>query len=355
MKTVLVDASKQYDVHIGSGLLESAGSLISEVCAPCTAAIITDDIVDGLYSDELIHSLSDAGYSVNKYVFPNGEGSKNLGTLGAILEAAASDGLTRSDLIIALGGGVVGDIAGFAASCYLRGLPYVQIPTTLLAAIDSSVGGKTAVDLTAGKNLVGAFHQPELVICDTDTLLALPDAVFSDGVAEAIKYGVIASPPLFRKLKLGGAKLDIEDTIFECVSIKADIVAQDEFDFGLRQLLNFGHTIGHAIEKCSNFSITHGHAVAIGMASAAKAALRSGLGKDDCATPILAALKNCFLPHSTSIPAKDLAEAAMSDKKRRGGTITLVLPQEIGHCILHKMPVDELEDFICLGLEEQWI
>ena len=234
-------------------------------------AVITDSNVDKLYSNILISSLEKSGYKVSKFVFDAGEQSKNANTFVDILEFLANSGLTRSDCVFALGGGVVGDIAGFAASVYLRGIKFVQIPTTLLAAVDSSVGGKTAVNLPAGKNLVGAFHQPSLVLCDLDTLDTLPESVFQDGCAEVIKYGVIYDAGLFSHLAENGLAFEREYVISRCVELKRNVVEQDEFDTGARQMLNYGHTIGHGIEAQSGFSVTHGQAVAIGMAIVSRA------------------------------------------------------------------------------------
>jgi len=350
MNTVRVDASKSYDILIGSDLLKSTGKLVSNVVSPCKAAIITDDIVNSLYADLVQSSLEKSGFATCKYVFNNGECSKNISTFANALEFLAESEISRSDVIIALGGGVVGDLAGFCASSYLRGIKFVQIPTTFLAAIDSSVGGKTGVNLNAGKNLVGAFWQPSLVICDYSTLDTLPEDVFADGIAEAVKYGVISSHELFDAIANGQCKKNIEQIITECVTIKKDIVNEDEFDLGTRQLLNFGHTIGHCIEKQSNFKITHGHAVAIGMCIISKAAFKAGLCDYDCSTEIEQSLKANGLPTQCSFDAQALFSTAVSDKKRTGNTINLVIPQKIGKCILYKMDIDKLCDFINLGL-----
>jgi 3-dehydroquinate synthase len=244
---------------------------------------------------------------------------------------------------------VVGDLAGFGAAVYLRGICFVQIPTTLLAAVDSSVGGKTAVDLVAGKNLVGAFHQPSLVICDYKTLDTLPDNVFSDGCAEVIKYGVINNKPLFELLS-NGIKDNIEEIIAICVKDKADIVSEDEFDTAKRQLLNLGHTVGHAIEACSSFEISHGSAVAMGKMIVTKAAVAMKLCEKSELERLEAALINADLPTNCQFSAKELTSVALADKKRSGDKITVVIPYSIGDSRLVKINVNELENFIEKGL-----
>lgn len=345
MHTVHVNTSRAYDVHIGPGLLPRTGELMRNVIRPCRAAIVTDTTVDALYGEPVERSLAAAGYEPLRYVFPAGEQNKHLGTLSGILEFLADSQLTRSDVVVALGGGVTGDMAGFAAAVYVRGIRFVQIPTTLLAAVDSSVGGKTAVDMKAGKNLVGAFHQPSLVITDTDVIRALPRHLLSDGAAEMIKHGVLADPEMFAWLCQPGWIDRIDEIIARNVSIKRDVVNADEFETGLRQTLNLGHTFGHAIEKCSDFTISHGQGVAIGMAIAAGAAGLPGLCKE-----IIAANRSCDLPSTASYSAPHLANAALSDKKRRGDSITLVLPERIGKCKLEKISVTELEDAFRRGI-----
>jgi 3-dehydroquinate synthase len=350
MKTIHVTASNEYDVKIGSGLLPSLGAELSRVCKVGTAAIISDSNVWPLYGEDAINSLESAGYQTVHYVFPAGEASKNGSTYLAILNFLAENHITRSDCIIALGGGVVGDISGFAAATYLRGIAYIQVPSTLLAAVDSSVGGKTAIDLDAGKNLAGAFYQPRLVLCDTDLLTTLPEAIFRDGCAEVIKYGVLYDEKLFSDLLRDGLDFDRETVIARCVELKRDVVAQDEFDTGERQKLNLGHTIGHAVEALSNFTISHGQAVAIGMAIVTGAAFKNEICKSDALEKLLAILEKFRLPTSTNKTAQELFEAALSDKKRLGVTVTLVVPEEIGKCTLRPTKVDELKDFIKAGL-----
>ncbi len=347
MKKVQVNASKEYDVLIGKDILKDSGKLIGEVFPKGKTAIISDDKVFALYGEIVKTSLRNAGFSVEVFTFKNGEASKNISTYTEILEFLAKIGLTRSDFLVALGGGVTGDMAGFAAASYLRGINFVQIPTTFLAAIDSSVGGKTGVNLGAGKNLVGAFWQPSLVICDTDTFKTLDEKTFADGTAEAIKYGMIKEPQLLEKLS---GDFEIDEVVETCVKIKRDIVNEDEFEGGVRKLLNFGHTIGHAVEKCSNYEITHGHGVAIGMSIITKATEEKGLCEKGLSEILDNILINCGLPTKSPYTAEELFEVALSDKKRAGDSITLVLPKYEGECVLEKIKVDELLEFIKKGI-----
>ena len=345
VERVHIRASGEYDMFIGPGLLAGVGERIAQAVKPCRAAIITDDTVAGLYGHTVQDSLRMAGFSPCLWAFPEGERSKNLETLGELLEHLAELRMTRSDIVVALGGGVTGDLAGFAAAVYARGIRFVQVPTTLLAAVDSSVGGKTAVDLRGGKNMAGAFHQPKMVVCDTDVLSRVPPALLRDGAAEMIKYGVLTDAALFDSMASGAWKQNMETAVARCVAIKRDYVAQDEYDTGVRQFLNLGHTFGHAVEKCSGFTITHGQGVAIGMVMAAKAA-----GMD--ASEIEKACISCGLPTASPYPAAQLAEAALSDKKRRGGRITLVLPERIGKCALKTVDVAELPVYFAKGTGE---
>lgn len=350
MKTITVTASKGYCIHIGPGLLEQCGELIAKAHRPCTAALITDDRVAPLYAQRVEASLQAAGFTTCRFVFPNGERAKNAATLLQVYDFLAEAHITRSDLIVALGGGVVGDLAGFAAATYLRGIAFVQLPTTLLAAVDSSVGGKTGIDLTAGKNLVGAFWQPSLVVCDTDTFDTLPPAVFADGVAEVIKYGVMTDPALFEQLEAGELQTRLQEIVCRCVEIKRDVVQRDERESGERQLLNLGHTLGHAVEKLSDYAISHGHAVSIGMVAIAKAAAAAGLCDANCPRRVAATLTRYNLPTRCPYPARELAQAALADKKRSGSTITLVIPHKVGQSELYPLPIEQLEAFIAAGL-----
>lgn len=350
MKTISVNASKQYQVKIGSGMLDQIGSELKAVTNADKICIVSDSNVAPLYEQKVRQLLEAAGFSCTAFVFPAGEESKCGTTYLQLLNFLAGHQFTRSDCLVALGGGVVGDLTGFAAASFLRGITYVQIPTTLLAAVDSSVGGKTAIDLDAGKNLAGAFYQPSLVLCDIDTLNTLPEDIFRDGCAEVIKYGVLYDQQLFSHLQEKGLLFDRETVIARCVELKRDVVAQDEFDHGERQKLNLGHTIGHGVEANSHFSVSHGKAVAIGMAIVARAATKTGTCTEACLNDILSTLKVFNLPVDSEYSAQALHSAALSDKKRSGGTVNLIVPERIGFCRISPTPVNELLSFIEAGL-----
>lgn len=329
------------DVLIARGLLDAAGEKLAEVIKPCQAVVVSDANVAPLYGQRVVDSMRKSGFSPELVVLPAGEATKCGAQYLALLETFARAGLTRTDLVVALGGGVIGDLAGFAAATYLRGIAVAQIPTTLLAAVDSSVGGKTAIDIEAGKNLVGAFHLPIRVLCDPSTLATLPPEQMAAGMAESIKYGVLFDEALFESLA-NGTPPDLGDTITRCVALKQAVVARDFTDKGDRQLLNLGHTFGHAIEACSSFSILHGEAVAIGMRMAARAAVILGVAEEDICADVTAAIAEAGLPIATSYTAPELTAAALHDKKRAGGTIKLVLPTRMGKCVLHPLPVERL-------------
>lgn len=345
MKTIRVTASQSYNVLIGGRLITEIGTHLKfALNRTCKIAIISDSNVFPLYGKQVSDTLQKAGFQVISYTFAAGESSKNATTYLSILNFLAENRITRSDAILALGGGVTGDMAGFAAATYLRGISYIQVPTTLLAMVDSSVGGKTAIDLPAGKNLVGAFYQPKLVLCDLNTLDTLSSETFRDGCAEIIKYGVLYDAELFAHLNSEGINFNREEVISRCIELKRNVVAEDEFDNGARQKLNLGHTIGHGVEAQSNFSITHGQAVAIGMAIISKAACKSIYPE------LISVLKKFELPYTTEFTAKQLFNSALSDKKRTGGTVNLIIPKTIGDCCIQPIAVDQLESFIEEGL-----
>lgn len=350
MNCVHVTASKTYDIFIGRGLLSQLGERAAALGKAKTVCLISDSTVFPLHGQAALDSLNAAGFSVCSFVFPAGEASKNAEVFLQLLNFLAQHQLTRTDLMVALGGGVVGDLAGFAAACYLRGIRFIQVPTTLLAAVDSSVGGKTAIDLEAGKNLAGAFHQPSLVLCDTDTLTTLPQPIFRDGCAEVIKYAILYDPALFAQLEQQGLNFDREEVITRCIQWKRDVVVADEFDTGLRMKLNLGHTVGHGVEANSQFALSHGQAVAIGTAIVTRAAANLGLCSRQTCQRIVALLDAFGLPTSTKDSAEELSAYLLRDKKRAGDTLRLILPREIGRCEIVPTPVSQLLSFLQAGL-----
>ena len=345
-RLISVKASRCYDIHIGEGLLDRVGEYISHLTLGKKIMIVSDDTVAALYLDRLKAALDNLGYECHSYVFPHGEESKCADTYLGILSALASAHFDRSDSIFALGGGVVGDISGFSAATYMRGIRYVQIPSTLLSAVDSSVGGKCAIDIKEGKNLVGAFWQPSAVICDVKLLDTLPKEYFSDGMAEVIKYAMIRSRSLADILAGGKAKERIIDVIEECVRIKRDIVAVDERDTGLRAILNFGHTAAHAIEAESNFSISHGRAVGMGMLMICKGARKMGLCSEDTVATLRSMMEDYSLTLECPYPTEILLPYIKNDKKCKGDSVELVLPRSVGECELRKVAFEKIHDYI---------
>jgi len=346
MKVITVSASKTYDVKIEAGILARAGEEIRRVARGNTAVVVTDSTVGPLYAGQLELSLSAAGFRVRTFVFPAGEQSKNPETYLSLLGFLAKNQVSRSDLLVALGGGVTGDLTGFAAATWLRGTDFVQIPTSLLAMVDSSVGGKTAIDLPEGKNLVGAFYQPSLVLCDPLLLDTLSPACFLDGCGEIVKYGVLGDRALLRRLQKEHTAFDQEEVIARCVEMKRDIVNADEFEGGLRQLLNLGHTLGHAVELRSNYSLPHGCAVSIGLAIMTRAAVKNGLCAQEDGTEILDTLTALGLPAETAFSADELLPLTVMDKKRQGDSITCVVPRGIGRCDRMRFSLPDFEKFI---------
>ena len=357
MKTVTVSASRRYDILIERGLLRRAGELVRGVTNAGTVMLVSDDSVWPLYGETVQKSLADAGFSVCRFVFPHGESSKCAKTYLALLDALCENRLTRADAVVALGGGVCGDMTGFSAAIYMRGTRFIQIPTSLLAMVDSSVGGKTGVDLPEGKNLLGAFFQPEAVVIDTDFLKTLSARELSCGYAELIKTAVILDGTLFDTLERHACDLlaladaeRVSGAISRCCALKAQVVSADEKESSLRAILNYGHTFGHAIESVTGYSlIEHGEGVAIGMCIAAELAVSLGLISRETAARQEALLKAFALP--ASIPAGYSAEAIFkamgSDKKNSGGRLKLILPEKIGKAgIYTDVPVEKIMNAI---------
>lgn len=349
MQKVTIHASRSYDILIGSGLLATLGQEVRKLPKVKTVCIVSESNVYPLHGPAAEKSLRSAGFQVVSFVFSAGEESKCGKTYLELLNFLAEHQLTRSDLLVALGGGVVGDLTGFAAATFLRGIQFIQVPTTLLAAVDSSVGGKTAIDLPAGKNLAGAFYQPSLVLCDTDALSTLPREIFLDGCAEVLKYGILYDRAFFDYLRQTGPEFDREAVIRRCVELKRDVVMQDEFDTGARMKLNLGHTLGHGVEARSHFALSHGKAVAIGIAMVSRAAAKEGLLSQEDAAIIQRTLEAYQLPTRTEYATEELISYMLSDKKRSGGTIPLIIPTEIGHCDIVPTPVEVLAAFVEAG------
>jgi len=352
VERIRVATSREYDVLIGGGILNTLGERMKDLVKGRNCMILADDNTSPLFGETVRKSLEAEGFKTIEYTIPHGEESKSADNFVEILNFLAENKLTRSDCIVALGGGVVGDLAGFVASSFLRGIAFVQVPTTLLAAVDSSVGGKTAINLRAGKNLAGAFYQPCLCLCDTDIIKNLPDDIFADGMAEVIKYGAIRSTKILELVK-SGAHENLDEIIAECVTIKRDVVSEDEFDTGLRQLLNFGHTPAHAIEKLSDFRISHGKAVAAGMCIMARAAENMKLCEAGVADELTELCRSFNLPTSCEFSPEAMVEVAMSDKKRGAGYITLVVPVYRGNSVLFKVSDSEIIKYFSSGAEER--
>ena len=353
-KTIHVKTGVPYDVIIQRGILQSCGELVKQILPKASrCVIVSDSNVAPLYADAVKASLEAAGYTASINVFPAGEENKRLSAIVGMYEAFTSAELSRSDFAVALGGGVTGDMCGFAAATYLRGIPFVQIPTTVLSQNDSSVGGKTGIDLDCGKNLVGSFHQPSLVLADADTLSTLPQRYVTDGFGEIIKHGCIKSADLFQLIEEHATDMNqIEELTARSIAIKAGVVERDEKEAGERMLLNFGHTMGHAIEKCAHYTgIAHGEAVGIGMLIMARAGEAAGLTQSGTAERIESVLKNCGMPITSTFTAEEICSAAMLDKKRRGETMNIVLLREIGDSFVYKNKCADLLAFIRKGMD----
>lgn len=346
MKKLRVNVDKGYDILFENGILDNCGDYIKPISKAKKVCIVSDTNVYPIYKDKIIKSLEKNGFDVIKYIFKAGEESKRMSTVMDIVELLAQSGFTRNDLIVALGGGVCGDMAGFAAAIYLRGIDYVQIPTSLLAQVDSSVGGKTAVDLPQGKNLCGAFHQPSLVLIDTNTLETLTPEFFSEGMAEAIKMGCIMNESLLEKIENQKEKELIEDIIFESVKLKAGVVERDEKEQGERAILNFGHTAGHAIEKLHDFKgISHGEAVGMGMVLISHAGEANGITQKGTADRIEKVLKKYNLQTKDINSLSDIITAMDSDKKRTGSSIKFILLNKIGDSFIKPIKNEDISNF----------
>lgn len=348
MPLITVNTDPACPVMIERGLLARSGEVLARYHNPCRVALFTDPTVGALYGAALESALAKAGFSAERIILPAGETCKSWQTLGAVLEELAARGFCRSDLVLTLGGGTVGDLGGLAAALYHRGIPCVNLPTTLLAAVDAAIGGKTAVDLAAGKNLAGVIRQPLAVLCDPDLLATLPPPQRANGMAEVIKTGVLGAAGVWEQI--ARPLPDEEALIAACAAYKAALVASDETDKGPRQLLNLGHTIGHAIEKASGYTVPHGQAVAIGLAAMARAAAYMGDMPAEDAAAIQDALRRWGLPVDTSFSAEVLLPLIAGDKKRRGEEYTIVWPIGIGRCCLRSVTEADLSEILQAGL-----
>lgn len=348
-------SSRTYQVIVGAGILETVGSVCRSTVGGEACCVISDSTVAPLYAERACHALSEAGYRCTELTFPAGEASKRITTLEQLLEQIAQAQLTRDDLIVALGGGVTGDMAGLAAALYLRGIQVVQVPTSLLAMVDSSVGGKTAVDLEAGKNLIGAFLQPSAVLADVQCLSTVSPDLFRDSCGEVIKHGVIADAELFSQLEAhpftqaSHDEATLVSVIARNIEIKRNVVSADEKERGLRQTLNFGHTIGHAVEAASNFTLGHGTCVAIGMCCIARAACAKGWCSSDVPARIEAVVAAHGLPTDTNLAHDLIVQFAAHDKKRHGNGLNVIIPTRIGEVEVKRLSLDEFRELVTLG------
>jgi 3-dehydroquinate synthase len=352
---IKVNTSVPYSVIVENGAIKKLGEVAAAVCKKnAKVMVISDTNVFPLYGEGVMESLEKCGLKPFQFVFEAGEESKNLGTVSKMYRALAENQFTRSDMIVTLGGGVTGDMGGFAAATYLRGIDYIQVPTSLLAQVDSSVGGKTGVDLPYGKNLVGAFHQPKAVISDPSVLQTLPKDYFTDGMGEVVKYGCIWDKDLFFQLETGAAVSHLEDTICKCIDCKRQLVEEDARDTGRRMILNFGHTFGHALEKLHGFQgLSHGRAVAIGMLMATKISESMHLTKQGTAARLEELLKQMDLPTvDTEFTTEQIIDATALDKKNFGKTLNLIFLEEIGQAFIHQAERNYLV-LRCKIMEEQ--
>ena len=348
-------SSRAYEVHVGRGILDEAGRLIRDAAGGSIAAVISDSNVAPLYAHRVQASLEDAGYRTTLLTFPAGERHKRLSTLETLLEGLAKAELSRDDVVVALGGGVTGDMAGLAAALYLRGIQVAQIPTSLLAMVDSSVGGKTAVDLQAGKNLAGAFLQPCVVVADVECLHTLNHDLFTDSCGEVIKHGVLADQRMFEELcsrPMNSPDRDdaeIARIVARNVEIKRDVVNADERERGLRQTLNLGHTLGHAIESAHGYAWGHGTSVAVGLCCVARAAESLGWSQSGMARSIESICAAHGLPTFTDLDPCTIMDYAVHDKKRHDQTVNLIVPIRIGKVEIRKVTLDELAEIVRIG------
>lgn len=353
MNPIQIHTKNPYEVRIQPGILQEAGTWIRKIKPAARLVVVTDSNVAPLYLRTLLHSLEQAGYrDIPSFTLPAGENTKSLESAGILYQLLSQRKISRDCCLIALGGGVIGDLTGFVASTYLRGIALIQIPTTLLAQVDSSVGGKTAVNLPAGKNLVGTFWQPSLVLCDPDTLSTLPADVFSDGIAEAIKCGMIRDAQLFDCLAQKDPRANLEEIISRCILVKRDVVEQDEQDTAERMLLNFGHTMGHAVENWMQYRQRHGQCVATGMVMIVQAQVAAGMLPQSVLDQLLAVCQKYRLPTCCDAPLDQLFQICRQDKKNTTNAIRAVLLRGIGDGYVQSFSFEQFQSFLQGGVSK---
>lgn len=346
--------NRTYSITIGTGLLEQVDRYVKDLFNGRKIAVISDLRVMDLYGNKVGERLKEAGFQVSKFAFEPGEKSKTLKTYGEILNFLAEEGFDREDLIVAVGGGVTGDLAGFAAATYMRGIDYVQVPTTLLAQVDSSVGGKTGIDLDKGKNLAGAFWQPKSVICDLEVLETLDEREYASGMGEVVKYGVLSGryvlDILEKAARCQGLDFQVlEELVYRCIKIKKNLVEADEQDFAIRHMLNLGHTVGHGLEAISGYELSHGQAVSVGIAVMARYMASRGVMYEGDLNHLLEIMEKVGAMADYECDLQELRQAICSDKKISGDEIQLVMPEKLGHCVLETIKLDKLEDILREG------
>lgn len=341
MEVINVNTKKSYDIIVGEDILNNIGEILNRLTFN-KVMIITDNVVSELYMETVYNSIKNSGKQVYTYEFKNGEKSKNFDTYFKIINSLADNEFDRGDLVLALGGGVVGDIAGFVASTYMRGIKCVQVPTTLLAQVDSSVGGKTAIDLPQGKNLVGTFYQPSLVVCDISTLKSLPKQIFLDGMGEVAKYAFL-DKKIYNLLNNNGSLLQV---VTACINCKREIVERDEFESGDRKLLNLGHTIAHAIEKLSNYSISHGMAVGMGLKVVLNSALKNGYINNEQCKNMLSCIEKCVGDILCPYSIEEMVKCMSFDKKRDNDYIDFVAIHDIGDVRIEKIKLSKIKEYL---------
>lgn len=350
MKNIRVNTEPSYMVEIGAGTFDLVGEFVRTLRPDATkVAVVSDDNVAQLWAGPLEQKLREAGLEVVHFVIRSSENEKTFLNYYALIDFLAAQEMNRSDILMALGGGKVGDLVGFAAATYFRGIPLVMLPTSLLAMVDAAIGGKTGIDLPSGKGVVGTFYEPIAVFCDINTLDTLPQQCFVEGCAEVLKYGIIGDSRLFYQVVSQGCSFDRELIVAKSVSLKAKYVVQDERDYGARRVLNLGHTVGHAIERCSGYTVSHGFAVAMGLGVMARVGAAHGVCSTDCAAEIEAALAAVGLPNRSPYSLSELMPFLLRDKKRVGDNIDLIVPERIGRCRTVTIPVENIGEYLYPG------